>query len=54
MPVLTDLRYAFRLLRLRPASSGAIVLTLALAIGANGTLFTLVNAALFSPLPVER
>ena len=54
MPFLIDLRYALRLLKLRPGSSAAIVLTLALAIGANGTLFTLVNAALFSPLPVER
>ena len=52
--VLSHLRYAFRLLRLQPGSSAAIVLTLALAIGANTTLFTLINAALLAPLPVSR
>lgn len=49
----SDLRYALRLIRLRPGSSLAVVLTLALAIGANSTLFTLINAALFSPLPIR-
>jgi predicted permease len=48
----TDLRFALRLLRLRPASSAAVVLTLAMAIGANSTLFTVINAALLAPLPV--
>jgi len=52
--VLADLRYAFRLLRLRPGSSAAIILTLALAIGANSALFTLINAALFAALPIAR
>ena len=52
--VLADLRYAFRLLRLRPGSSAAIILTLALAIGANSALFTLINAALLAPLPIDR
>ena len=51
---LTDLRYALRLLRLRPGSSAAIILTLALAIGANSALFTLINAALLAPLPIEH
>jgi predicted permease len=51
---LSHLRYALRLLRLQPASSAAIVLTLALAIGANTTLFTLINAALIAPLPVSE
>jgi putative ABC transport system permease protein len=52
--VLADLRYAFRMLRLRAASSAAIVLTLAIAIGANSALFTLIDAALLTPLPVEQ
>jgi hypothetical protein len=51
---LADLRHAFRLLRLHPGSSAAIVLTLGLAIGANSALFTLINAALLAPLPIER
>ena len=51
---LADLRYALRVLRLRPGSSAAIILTLALAIGANSALFTLINAALLAPLPVEH
>jgi hypothetical protein len=42
--LLSDLRYAFRVLTRRPASSAAIVLTLALALGVNSTLFMLVNA----------
>ena len=52
--VISHLRYALRLLRLQPGSSAAIVLTLALAIGANTTLFTLINAALLAPLPVSE
>jgi predicted permease len=52
--VYTDLRYGVRSLRLRAGSSAAIVLTLALAVGVNSTLFTLVNAALLAPLPVAN
>ena len=51
--ILAHLRYAFRLVRLRPGSSGAVVLTLALAIAANSTLFTLIDSALLAPLPVR-
>jgi predicted permease len=52
--LLAELRHALRVIRLRPGSSATVVLTLALAIGANSTLFTLVNAALLSPLPVQH
>ncbi|HXJ41614.1 MAG TPA: ABC transporter permease, partial [Bryobacteraceae bacterium] len=46
-----DLRYALRTMRRQPWFSAAIVLTILLGIGANTTVFTLVNAALFKPLP---
>jgi len=40
-------------MRLHPWFSAAVVAALALGIGANTTVFTLVNAALFKPLPFE-
>jgi len=48
--MLQDLRYAFRMIRQHPWFSAAIIGTLALGIGANTTVFTLVNAVLFKPL----
>lgn len=50
--LLTDLRYAFRSVWRRPGSSAAIVATLTLAITANTTLFSLINANYFSELGV--
>jgi predicted permease len=46
-----DLRYALRQVIRRPASTLVIVPTLALGIGANTSVFTLVDAMLFRPAP---
>jgi putative ABC transport system permease protein len=49
--LLQDFRFAFKTLRSRPGLSGAIVVTLALAIGTNSTIFSWVNRVLLDPLP---
>src|SRR6266487_1404373 len=46
-----DLRFAIRMVRKHPWFSAAIIVTLALGIGVNTTIFSLVNAVLFKPLP---
>jgi predicted permease len=48
---LQDLRYAWRGLRSRPGFSVAIILTLGLAIGANATTFSWIDALVLQPLP---
>jgi putative ABC transport system permease protein len=52
--VLNDLRYAARTIRRTPAFSIAVILTVALAIGANTAIFSVVNAVILRPLPFDH
>ncbi len=52
--LLQDLRYGARTLWRNPVFAGAVILTLALGIGANTAIFTLLDAVVLRRLPVER
>ena len=49
--MLRNIRYALRVLARTPAFTVTIVATLAIVIGANATVFSLIDAVLLKPLP---
>ena len=52
--MLTDVRYAVRMMRRTPMFTSVVIVTVALAIAANTAIFSVVNAVMLKPLPFQE